>query len=73
MTQTSEEINAKRREHYKHNREKISGQQKKYRADPIAKEKKRLYDLTRENKRRHKKCTGCGCRCGCRRPQSRRR
>lgn len=55
MTQTSEEINAKRREHYKHNREKISGQQKIYRADPIAKEKKRLYDLTRESKRRHKK------------------
>ena len=28
---------------------------KKYRADPIAKEKKRLYDLTRVGKRRHKK------------------
>jgi hypothetical protein len=55
MAQTLEEINAKRREHYKQNREKILEQQKKYRADPIAKEKKRLYDLTRVGKRRHKK------------------
>lgn len=55
MAQTLEEINARRREHYKQNREKILEQQKKYRADPIAKEKKRFYDLTRVGKRRHKK------------------
>jgi hypothetical protein len=55
MAQTLEKINAKRREHYKQNRDKILAQQKIYRANPTAKEKKRLYDLTRVGKRRHKK------------------
>jgi len=55
MAQTLEEINAKRREHYKKNRERLLEQQKKYRANPVAKEKKRLYDLTRVGKRIRKK------------------
>ena len=55
MPKTLDEINAKRREYYQRNKEKLLEQYKKYRASPIAKEKKRLYDLTRVGKRRHKK------------------
>ena len=55
MAKSLEEKNAIRREHYKKNREKILAQQKIYRAKPAAKEKKRLYDLTRVGKRIRKK------------------
>jgi hypothetical protein len=55
MAKTLNEINAKRREYYKQNREKLLEQYKKYRANPIAKEKKRLYDSKRVRIRNDKK------------------